>query len=99
MTTNQIPDIDEDYGAEQAHEDLCTAVCYLDPYSFECGNSGVSMAVEAPAGYTERNGCSEDIVGPLKAYVAAAYAIQETEGPAIEAAEKVMKVLGSTPPS
>ena len=46
MTTNQIPDIDEDYGAEQAHEDACKAVCYLDPSSFECGNNGISMAVE-----------------------------------------------------
>ena len=37
------------------------------------------------------------LVRPLKAYVAAVCAIQKTEGPAIEAVEKVIKELGINP--
>jgi len=89
MNDNQIH-----YGTEQANEDASTALQLLDAVgAFECNEA--AMAVERLVGYAEHNGYSDDIVAPLKAHVAAALALADTEGPAQDAVRKLIEVQGA----
>jgi hypothetical protein len=82
------------YSTEQANEDAETALELLDAVgAFECNDC--AMAVERLVGYAEHNGYGDDVVGPLKAHVAAAYALAATEGPARDAVLKMIEVQGA----